>query len=403
MAILNLDEIRPGMVVADGVTTPDGRLLLPPGAELTQAHLDLFYRFKVEQVDVEVQLADGDLEAAAAYVHRFFMYVDHDDPVMNLLFQAAIGRTATAMAGGWKPVELDPRLAANNEHLDDMFMRDEGTVQDMVDDEESIASFPDVYFRLREVLDKKDSSARDLAAVVNTDAGLSARLLRLVNSPFYGFSSTIDTVERAVAMVGHSELSTLAIGISAISYFKEIPPELMDMRTFWKHSLACAILSAALALKAGNLPSEQLFTAGLLHDIGRLILFKKLPYASVQALLHARENHVPLVEAEYLIYGFEHPEVADALMRAWSFPDSLRELVANHHAPSMSPTMQRGAAVIQLADCIVNALEISEGGHFVVPFLEAGTLELLGLSIEELEEVIVAFDRQFEETAGAFL
>lgn len=403
MPLRRLEDIRPGMVLQGEVRTPDGRLLLPSGAELAQAHLDLLHRFEVESVDVARELGESDLEAASAHVHRFFMYVDHDDPVMNLLFSAAVVRTATRMAQGWKPAELDPRIAAANGHLDDLFMRDEGTVQDMVDSEQAIASFPDVYFRLREVLEKGGANAAEVAAVVNADAGLSSRLLRLVNSPFYGFSAKVDTVERAVALVGERELSTLALGISAISYFKDIPPQLVDMKVFWKHSLACAVLCAIIAARAGNLATEQVFTAGLLHDMGKLILFKKLPHASVQTLLHARENYVPLVEAEYLVLGFDHGEVAEALMRTWNFPEGLRAMVALHHTPDQAGERHRAAAVVQLADCVVNALEISEGGNFVVPFLQPGTLELLGLSVEDLEAAITEFDGQFAETAGAFL
>lgn len=403
MPSVKIDDIQPGMVLTQDLKAPDGRFLLPAGAALTESHLEMIRRVGVEAIEVGACYTEDHLSEAVSHVRSYFMYVDHADLVMNLLYETAAVRTAGALASGWKPTEIDPRLVADNEHLFDLFLRDEGTPQDMVEHEEEIASFPDVYFRLKEVLGKDGVSAKDVAAVANTDAGLSARLLKLVNSPFYGFSASIDSVERAVTLVGEKELSTLAIGISAISYFKDIPPELVDMKVFWKHSLACAVLSAILAAKAGNLATEQLFTAGLLHDVGRLITFKKLPYASVQALLFARENYVPLMEAELSVLGYDHTLVASLLMESWKFPETLRSLVAYHHDPANAGEMMRGAIVIQLADCMVNGLEISEGGRFVVPPLVPNALQKLGLSIEDVADSIIEFDRQFADMAGAFL
>lgn len=403
MPILKIDQLTSGMTLAQDLKAKDGRFLLPAGAVLADSHLAMLERVGVVEVEIQADMSQEDLERSAAYVHNFFIYVDHDDPVMNVLFELAVVRTAEALASGFTPHEIDPRLATNNEYLSDLFLRGEGSPKDMVDHEEEIASFPDVYFRLKETLAKSTASAKAVAAVVNTDAGLSARLLRLVNSPFYGFSASIDSVERAVALVGERELSMLAMGISAISYFKNIPAELVDMKVFWKHSLACAVLSAILATKAGNLATEQLFTAGLLHDVGRLIMFKKLPYASVQALLYARGNFVPLMEAEAQVFGYDHTQVAAELMTSWEFPTTLRTLVEFHHDPTAAGDMERGAAVIQLADCMVNALEISEGGTFVVPPLAPGAFNRLGIYPKDIAEAAVEFDKQFADMAGAFL
>ncbi len=403
MQSMKLDDIRPSMVLACDLNAPNGRLLLSAGTELTESHLAMLRRVGIVRLKVRASVSQEDLELVAKYVRNFFMFVNHDDPVMNKLFELATLRTSDAMALGWKLPEDDPRPAKDTEHFSDLFLRDQGTPQDMVNHEQEIVSFPDVYFRLKEIVGKDDVSAKDVAAVVNTDAGLSARLLKLVNSPFYGFSAGIDSVGRAVALVGEKELSTLAIGISAISYFKDIPPELVDMKVFWKHSLSCAVLCAIFAAKIGNMATEQLFTAGLLHDVGRLIMFKKLPYASVQSLIFAKENSLPLVEAEKQVFGYDHTEVASLLMSTWKFPKALRTLVTHHHNPPSAGKWERAAAVVQLADCMTNALEISEGGRFVVPPLATGALDCLGLCPQDLTEAVIEFDRQFADMAGAFL
>lgn len=237
--------------------------------------------------------------------------------------------------------------------------------------------------------------------MVSTDIGLSGKLLKLVNSPFYGLATHVDSIARAIAMVGMKELSTLALGISTINFFKDIPPELIDMKVFWKHSLSCGVFGKLLAGKMG-LKSERFFTAGLLHDAGRLIIFKNMPYASVQALLFARRSMIPMVEAEKEVLGYDHTEVGRLLLASWKFPDSLVELIAHHHS-SYSATDPREAAVIQLADNLANAAEISSGGMFVLPGMAEGAWERLGLKPEDLNAIFETHDRHINEIAKAFL
>ncbi len=407
MPLVKIDNLKPGMVLAAELKTPDGRVLLPAGAELTDNHIAQMKRQGVEEAQVRAVYSDEDLRRASGWVKNFFLYVNHEDPIMAKLYELAVQSTAGAMAEGFVPPEKDPRLEADNEHLADLFIRGEGGPVDMVDHEEKIASFPDVYFRLREVLKKPSASAKDIAKVVGADAGLSAKLLKLVNSPLYGFSSSVDSVDRAVALVGEKELTTLAVGISAVSYFKDIPPELVNMKVFWRHSLNCAVLAALLAAKisrrgGAEVAVEQCFTAGLLHDVGKLILFKKLPYASVMGLQYAQDHFYPLVEAERDVFGFDHGQVAEVLLSRWGLPRDLTEAVAKHHDP-LAAQNQRRAAVIQLADNMANAMEIAAGGRFVLPGMSPGAFELLGMPPDHLDEVAIQGGIQVEEMASAFL
>ena len=237
--------------------------------------------------------------------------------------------------------------------------------------------------------------------MVNTDVGLSAKLLKLVNSPFFGFTTTIDSVTRAVSLVGVKELSTLALGISTINFFKDIPAELMDMAVFWKHSLRCAIFAKLLAVRQG-LPSDRFFTGGLLHDVGRLVMFKNMPYASTEAMLYARGAMVPLVEAEAEVLGFDHTEVGRLLLGQWQFPPNLTMLIAHHHDPG-SAADPREAAVLQLADNLANAAEIAAGGMYVLPGMERAAWDSLALEVEDLEEVMALHDAHIEDITATFL
>jgi putative nucleotidyltransferase with HDIG domain len=144
-----------------------------------------------------------------------------------------------------------------------------------------------------------------------------------------------------VSLLGVKEVSNLALGISTINLFKDIPPELIDMRTFWKNSISVGIFSKLLAARVRGANTERLFTGGLLHDVGRLILFKKLPYASTQALIHARSNMLPVVDAEADVFGYDHTEVGRTLLTAWNFPQEMIDLVRHHHSPMEAPPAGR--------------------------------------------------------------
>ena len=229
---------------------------------------------------------------------------------------------------------------------------------------------------------------------------LASKLLKLVNSPFYGLSSRVDSIERAVALVGARELSTLALGITTINFFKDIPSELVDMRSFWRHSLSCAVFCKLLADFA-KLPRERMFIAGLLHDAGRLLLFKDLPYASVQAMIHARSNMLPLPEAERDIFGFTHAQVGERLLTEWKFPEAIVAAVGQHHDAGSGIAAE--AAAVQVADILSNVAEISAGGVYVIPGCSAEAVKLSGLPLWEIDKIFAAHDAAIDELVKALL
>lgn len=405
MSTKRMDELKAGMILASDLVARDGRLLFKGGTELSDRQLELLRRMGVAEADVTPDLSDlteDDLLAIEDYVREFFLYVNPDHPAVIEMFHIALELTARAVAGGWRLPDLGERRATDVEHLDDIFAKGMGTPETIVEHETDLASFPDIFFRIKEVLEDDAASADRIAKVVSTDFSLSAKLLKLVNSPLYGFPQTIDSITRAVALVGGKELSTLALGISAINYFKDIPPELVDMRSFWRHSITCGIFARMLAGTQSGLSPERFFIGGLLHDVGRLILFKKLPYASTEAMLFARENCLPLVEAEQTVMEFCHTDISKPLLAAWKFPESLAVMINYHHDPMDYPNPLE-PAVIHVADNLTNAVEIAQGGMYVVPGLDEHAWELLGIDPETtLHQAVSHYADQIDDVMSAF-
>ena len=193
----------------------------------------------------------------------------------------------------------------------------------------------------------------------------------------------------------------MALGLSTIGYFKDIPPELIDMRAFWMHSLTCGVFSKVIAEQVDGVVPEMMFTAGLLHDVGRLILFKKMPYSAVQAMLFARENFIPLVEAEDVILGFNHSQIARCMLEKWNFPPALTEIISSHHAPGKSE-MKKEAGILQAADNLALAVGIADGGMYVLPGVDDEVWDLLGVDAESLKNIVEKYDYQIKEIFNTF-
>ncbi len=405
MGIKRLDELTAGMELASDLIASDGRLLFKSGTELEERHIALLERVGVTEADVAAgagDLSEEQLHEIEKYVRDFFLYVDPDFEPAIELFHLTLTMVANAVVDGWELPDMSTRRATNVEHMQDLFLTGMGSPDTIVKHESELTSFPDIYFRIKEVLEDESASADQIAKVVSTDMSLSAKLIKLVNSPLYGFPQAIDSVSRAVTLVGAKELSTLALGISAINYFHDIPAELVDMKSFWRHSITCGIFAKLLAGTQSGLTPERFFTGGLLHDVGRLIMFKKLPYASTEAMLFARENSIPLVEAERSILEFCHTDISEPLLASWKFPEGLSNMINYHHNPMEFPNPLE-PAIIHVADNLTNAMEVALGGMYVLPGIDEDAWNLLGIEPSMLPELVEQCAEQVDSILEAFV
>ncbi|VAW58239.1 Predicted signal transduction protein [hydrothermal vent metagenome] len=217
-----------------------------------------------------------------------------------------------------------------------------------------LGSLPAIVYRVFDVMDNPKSTATQIGRIINDDPALTARLLKLVNSPFYGFTAKVDTVYRAVALIGHKELRSVVVAASAIKVFDGIPSELISMQDFWKRSLSTAVTGRVLAAFKREKEIERYFIAGLLHDIGSLLMFLKLPDEMAQVLQQQQAEGTDRCEAENEILGYDHTQAGGDLLRKWNLPPLICGAVKFQHAPQNAPQAeQRGAWLIHLASAIV--------------------------------------------------
>ncbi len=238
------------------------------------------------------------------------------------------------------------------------------TPESLVRDNVQLVSLPEVCMQVQSMADDPRCGAEDLGQLIGQDTALTTKLLKLVNSAFYGFSAKVETVSRAVSLVGIAELRNITLAASATELFADIPAERMDMVSFWRHSVFTGLVARKLAKSCNVLHNERLFTAGLLHDVGRLLIFMRLPEESNEILASERAHHQDnLCDVERAILGFDHAEAGAELLKFWQLPPSLYAAVRHHHHPQDAEEARLEAAIVHLANAITHYLEHADSMH----------------------------------------
>ena len=218
-----------------------------------------------------------------------------------------------------------------------------------------LVSPPDICIRIFELIESQTASTKQLGDVISQDPNLSARLLKIVNSPYYHFSNRIDTISRAITVIGIRELSSLVLAVSATKTFSNIPNELVNIDTFWRHSIYTALISRELAQRCDILHPERLFVAGLMHDIGSLIIYNRVPDIARAILIQSNGNEQELYKLEKKLLMTNHAHVGGMLLNSWLLPKILRDAVMFHHEPGLCETAPVEAAIVHIAEALANA------------------------------------------------
>ena len=218
-----------------------------------------------------------------------------------------------------------------------------------------LISLPDVYLRLKSILDEPGFGMAEVAMVISRDPAVTVRLLHIVNSSLYGFTAKVETVSRAITLLGTQQVLDLVLATSVANAFKGMSSDIMDMYKFWRRSVHCAVTSRQLAALCSSCDREHLFIAGLLHDIGHLIMYQAIPNRSQQAIITAKERNLPLYEAERNIIGFDYAETGAKLMQFWSLPENLIETTMFHIEPDRAEKHPLESAIVHIAALLTKA------------------------------------------------
>ena len=272
------------------------------------------------------------------------------------------------------------------------------TPEDLVSRTADLVSLPDIYIRLKTVVDDPESSMADVADVVANDPALTARLLKIANSPYFGFPAKITTVARATSLLGTQQIHDLVLATTVAEAFSGIPSELISMQDFWSNSIRCGLLCRRLAQECNVLDSERLFVEGLLHDVGHLIMYQGLPEASAAALLESQQQDKPLFLVERELIGCDYAQVGSALMRSWHFPPGLIESVRCQNEPARAEDFPLEVAIMHIAVRLKQHAIAEAEATGGMPRIDAAAWQVTGLAQEVIEPVCAAAAEQLATT-----
>ncbi|HXE96959.1 MAG TPA: HDOD domain-containing protein [Dongiaceae bacterium] len=248
-------------------------------------------------------------------------------------------------------------------------------------DTKNLPTLPSVIRKLNSLSDNEKSSIQEMARIVSSDQVLSARILRLANSPSYGFYR-VSTITNAMILLGVNVVKSLAIASSIFAVMEK------DSVGLWEHSLGVGVAANLIARKLGLPECEEIATAGLLHDIGKVIIRIKCSEAEKDILELAREQQLFATEAEREIIDTDHAEVGGWLSKSWFLPDKLSEPIAFHHEVAKSENYRIKTAVVHIADILIIASGFGHSGDCFVPPIQKIAWDLLKLNEQLITELV---------------
>jgi HD-like signal output (HDOD) protein len=254
-----------------------------------------------------------------------------------------------------------------------------------------LPTLPQVVQKIVSMIDRPETSAEALGRLIEKDQVLSAKVLQLANSPFYGFPARIASVSHAVVVLGLNVVKGLTLGATVFDMMKAA-----GMDELWRHSLGVAMVSHLLATRLEQKNPEELFVAGLLHDLGKVVMYVKLPETVLRIAEAVQTRDVSMMQAEREILGLSHAEIAGWLATAWHLPTVLKEPIMYHHQPSLATGAPMQTAIVHVADGLVKAMGCGSSGDDLVPLLSPDAWAAMKLNDEGLAACVAQAAHEFE-------
>ena len=260
-----------------------------------------------------------------------------------------------------------------------------------LDNIQSLPTLPPIVSKLNEMVSDEDVTASRLGKIIEKDQVLTTKLLKMVNSSFFGFPQRISTIPNALVLLGFNVIKTLIVTSSIFEVMQA-----SDVGLF-EHSLGCATAAGIIARRKGIKNPEEVSTAGLIHDLGKIVIRAELPDEYNRILQISEEKKLPVRDVEKDVVGMGHAEIGGVLAAQWNLPDSLVMPVKYHHNPLRSRDHQTVATIVHFSDILIRAVGFGSGGDPWVPPLDHKAWELIKFGRTEASEILEELDEKLAE------
>ena len=281
---------------------------------------------------------------------------------------------------------------------------DSKTILKKLDRIDDLPTLPLIALEVNKMLQDYDTSISKLAQTIEKDQAMVPRILKLVNSAFFGFRSKIGSISHAVILLGFNTVRNAVVSISIIDTFSKNKEALegFDIAEFWKHSLAVAVISRYLAEKTRLQPPEDSFTGGLLHDIGKIILFQYFQDLFKKVWISAKENKLSFYDAEKKEIPITHARIGGYLAKRWQLPESISDVIQYHHAFSKNANNLNLVMTVHVADIIANSFMPGQKNKLDFSLIYPDAISLMKLQLDTVSNWFPEISKEIESACQFF-
>jgi HD-like signal output (HDOD) protein len=265
---------------------------------------------------------------------------------------------------------------------------------------QSLPTLPRVVQQVITMVDNPNVSSSDIAKTVSLDAALVSKILKVVNSAYYGLPRKISTLTQATVILGFNTIKNIVLTASVFSVFDKNENGChFDRTKFWEHSVGCASACKVLSKRMKLGIPEEAFVVGLIHDIGKIVLDQFLHSKFIEILELVEKKNIPMRQAEREVLGVDHSQIGELLCDKWNFPKHFCEAVAYHHTPNLAMNSKKIVAIVHFANAIARLEGLGYSGDNQPPQIDPKSWEMLGIPEADLGVIIAEIKEDFEKSS----
>ncbi|RMG03187.1 MAG: HDOD domain-containing protein, partial [Nitrospirae bacterium] len=407
--LISIDDAREGLVLTADVVSEGGQCLLPAGAILTEGTIESLRRRGISEVEVsgeeKREYSEEELINARGIckeaVENRFPSTAREDPHLSALKETILEiESIRYLETGRAPNAASTQIDFSNEPPEPLKTKD-ADLDSFIRSLDELPVLPEVVVEVNRLLQSEDVLIEEVSALVEKDAGLTAKILRLANSSYYGLSYHVDTLSRALTVLGLNTVRNLAMALALHGVIGDDPGEREEVVGLWGHSLGTAVSSKALiSVKTPKL-EEKAFICGLLHDIGKVVLYKNFK-KEMEMIWNTVKAGGEEEELERMTFGFSHAEVGGALSKRWHFPEELTEAIIKHAGDEGIRRRDPLMVSVHAGNQIARALGLGVSVERKVAMVDPECWNILGITPPELSEITKKVNRAYTDLLSAW-
>jgi putative nucleotidyltransferase with HDIG domain len=271
-------------------------------------------------------------------------------------------------------------------------------LESLLERSDELPSLPEIYLRVSELLESDYSTVQQIGKAIQTDPILTGRILKMINSAYYGLATPVTSIAQAVSLLGRQQLSQFLMGSVVAGVFSDAAIANFPMREFWEHSVKTAIIARHLAMQNVHIiDHEAFFTSGLLHDIGRLVIARVAPDLLAEVERRKADSEIDVLQLEAELLGVTHVDVGEALMKKWGMPSLITQCVIRHHAEQHSGPFAMDTSIVFLANLLSRYPVESDDEELLALLTTLANWEQTGCSLEQINIACQLADEQWVE------